>query len=130
MDDAAVSRVTHVTVLVADADEALDWYTRNLGFEKRVDESFEDGRWLTVAPTGQSGLEIVLMEPNAGDEGRVGEGTMWVLETDDCRALCEQLRERGVDIVSEPEDMAWGVSAIIEDLYGNPFNLVESREPL
>lgn len=42
--------LTHVTVIVEDADEALEWYTETFGFEVRADEEFDPGvRWLTVA---------------------------------------------------------------------------------
>lgn len=128
--------LTHVTVLVEDADEALAWYTEKLGFELHDDEEFAPGmRWLTVAlPEGST--EFVLQEPT--DEGfgeeraaelrsRIGEGTTWVLGADDCRATIEELEAGGVEVVSPPEETPWGVSAIIRDLYGNPYNVVEPR---
>lgn len=128
--------VTHVTVLVEDTDEALDWYTESFGFEKRADEEFAPGmRWVTVAPPGGH-TEVVLQEPTpeffgaeaaAAMADRVGQGTTTVVETDDCRATVEDLRERGVTGSSDPEDVPWGVSAMVEDLYGNPYNLVEPR---
>jgi catechol 2,3-dioxygenase-like lactoylglutathione lyase family enzyme len=107
--DTGITRLTHVTVLVDDQDEALAWYTEKLGFEKRADEQFGGGtRWVTVAPAPESDVEVVLQEPTSefhGDRAetlraRVGEGTTWVLETDDCRATCEQLRARGVTVTS------------------------------
>src|SRR5258708_1163458 len=50
-----ITRLTHVTVLVRDQDEALRFYTEKLGFEKRFDVAFGPGaRWLTVAPVGQT----------------------------------------------------------------------------
>ncbi|WP_227374604.1 hypothetical protein [Haladaptatus halobius] len=52
---------------------------------------------------------------------------MWVLETDDCRGTVADLKARGVTVTSAPEEVPWGVSAMVEDLYGNPYNLVESR---
>lgn len=135
-DDTGITRLTHVTVLVADQDEALDFYTDKLGFEKRADEQFgENARWVTVAPGPEADVEIVLQEPTPEFHGdatetlteRVGEGTTWVLETDDCRATCEELESRGVEITSPPEQAPWGVSAVFVDLYGNPYNLVEPR---
>ena len=131
-----VTRITHVTVLVEDVDEALEWYTETLGFEKRADEEFgENARWVTVAPSPEADVEIVLQEPTPEFHGdaterlqeRVGEGPTWVLETEDCRATCEDLESRGVEITSPPEKAPWGVSAVFGDLYGNPFNLVEPR---
>jgi hypothetical protein len=35
-----------------------------------------------------------------------------------------QLAREGVDIVGPPEKVPWGLSGVIRDLYGNPYNLV------
>lgn len=128
--------VTHVTVLVEDADEAKAWYTDVFGFEERSDEEFGPGmRWVTVAPPG-SGTEVVLQEPNESFHGEaraaqmrslIGKGTTTVLAADDCRATVEELEERGVTVTTEPEEVPWGVHANVVDLYGNPYNLVEGR---
>ncbi|MFI5341014.1 MAG: VOC family protein [Candidatus Methylomirabilales bacterium] len=122
-----IKRLTHVTIMVRDQDEALDWYTRKLGFKKVHDErgTIPGLRWPTIAPAGQESPEIVLLKAQDGDA--VGRGAMWVLEADDCRKTYEELRARGVTFRSAPEDAPWGVSAVFEDLYGNQFNLVEPR---
>lgn len=121
-----IEALSHVTVYVEDDEEALEWYTEKLGFVVRSDEEFEGGRWLTVSPKPDSLVEIVLMEPDepSGME-KVGEGTVWVLTTKDCAETTEILQDRGVEFVSMPEEVPWGVSAIFTDLYGNPYNLLE-----
>jgi catechol 2,3-dioxygenase-like lactoylglutathione lyase family enzyme len=130
-----ITELTHATVLVEDTDEALSWYTEKMGFETRSDEEFAPGmRWVTIAPPDGE-TEIVLQEPTeeffveeaATLRSRIGEGTVWVLETDDCRGTVADLEARGVTVTSAPEEVPWGVSAMVEDLYGNPYNLVESR---
>lgn len=131
-----IENVTHVTVLVADVDEAIAWYTEPFGFELRADETFGSGqRWVTVAPPGDD-TEVVLQEPDPALHGadraaamreRIGTGTMTVLAVDDCRETVDDLSERGVTITTSPEPVSWGVHAIVEDCYGNPYNLVESR---
>ncbi|WP_227353528.1 VOC family protein [Haladaptatus salinisoli] len=130
-----ITKLTYATVLVEDTDEALSWYTEKLGFEKRSDEEFAPGmRWVTVAPPDGE-TEFVLQEPTEeffGEEAaalrsRIGEGTVWVLETDDCRETVAELEGRGVTVADAPEEVPWGVSAVVEDLYGNPYNLVEPR---
>jgi predicted enzyme related to lactoylglutathione lyase len=126
--------VTHVTVLVPDADEAIEWYTGNFGFELRDDEAYAPGmRWVTVAPEG-SDVEFVLQQPT--DEGfgterattmrdRIGQATPTVLAVEDCVRTVETLRDRGVEVTSAPEELPWGVSATVVDCYGNPYNLLE-----
>lgn len=131
-----ISDVTHVTVLVEDTNEAIEWYTNVLGLELRSDEAFAPGvRWVTVAP--ESGdTELVLQEPNEAFHGeeraaemrtQIGEGTTTVLAVEDCRATVRELEDRGVEITTPPEEVPWGVHANAVDLYGNPYNLVENR---
>jgi uncharacterized glyoxalase superfamily protein PhnB len=132
-----ITKLIRVTILVRDQDEALRWYTEKLGFEKKADKIFGQGfRWLTIAPKNQREVEIVLQKPDAELQGRdsakkllecVGQGTTWVLETVDCRNTYEELKNRGVKWVSLPEEQPWGVGALFEDLYGNPFYLLEPR---
>lgn len=132
---AMIRRIGHVTVIVRDQDEALRFYTEQLGMEKREDQTMGAFRWLTVAPKGGE-VAIVLQKPGApfhsAEEAermlaRVGQGTAWVLETDDCKQDHAAMAARGVTFTSPPEDQPWGVSAIFEDLYGNRYNLIQPR---
>lgn len=126
----AVTKITHITIIVRDQEEALKWYTEKLGFVKRVDDSsgMPGYRWLTVAPKDQKELEIVLYKArNDQEKSWVGQGTLWMLQSDDCRATCKALAAGGVKIQSEPQDYPWGTVATIEDLYGNPFNIMQLR---
>lgn len=132
-----LNRVSHVSLVVRDQDEALGWYRDKLGFEVCVDETLEDGRrWLTVAPPSQAELEI-LLEPldwglGGGDpeakEALVGRNG-FVFGVDDCRSTVEELSNRGVEILQQPEEGPQGVSALIADLYGNVHNLLEPSPP-
>ncbi len=128
-----IIRVTHVSLLVRDQEEALQWYTEKLGFEKRMDGPFPEGkgRWLTIAPAGQQELEIVLQPPEwgLGDAAArvelIGKQPGWVVETGDCRRDYEMFKARGVQFVSPPEELPWGISAVFVDLYGNQHNLLQ-----
>jgi catechol 2,3-dioxygenase-like lactoylglutathione lyase family enzyme len=132
---AMITKLAHVTVIVRDQDEALRFYTDKLGMEKREDRRMGEFRWLTVAPKGAE-VAIVLQRPGAPfhtpDEAarllaRVGEGTAWVVETDDCRKAHATMAANGVAFSSAPAELPWGVSAVFEDLYGNRYNLLEPR---
>jgi predicted enzyme related to lactoylglutathione lyase len=131
-----IKRIGHVTVIVRDQDEALRFYTEKLGMAKREDRAMGAFRWLTVAPQGAE-VAIVLQRPGAPWHSpeqaeqllaRVGQGTAWVFETDDCKQDHAAMAARGVTFTSPPEDRPWGVSAMFEDLYGNRYNLLEPRE--
>jgi catechol 2,3-dioxygenase-like lactoylglutathione lyase family enzyme len=133
-----INQVTHVSLLVRDQEEALAWYTEKLGFEVRADDPFPDNphfRWVTVAPPGQTGLEIILQPPQWGPEGdaesraeMIGKPPGFVLGSTDCRKDYQDLTARGVQFISPPEDVPWGVSALFVDLYGYVHNLVETRQ--
>lgn len=125
--------LTHVTILVDDQDEALDYYTNTLGFEARDDSVLGEGmRWLTVAPPNADRQLVLVAADTPEKQARVGsqvaDHVAVVVETDDCVAEYERLRENGVEFHGEPEAAQWGVSAVFEDLYGNVFNLVEPAE--
>lgn len=129
------TQLTIISILVADQDEALRFYTEKLGLEKRSDISFGPGlRLLTVAPKGQKKPEIALAKPDVSLHGpehvqqlmeRVGQGLPWVFDTDDCHKTYERLLARGVKFISGPIKQLYGVEAIFADPYGNTFSLLE-----
>jgi predicted enzyme related to lactoylglutathione lyase len=130
-----ITHLARVTIVVRDQDEALAFYTEKLGFEKRADDSFGPGaRWLTVAPPGQRELEIVLQQPLEsmhGEQGAremlasVGKNPTWVLYTTDCQGDYGQLVERGVTFISPPTEQPYGLEAVLIDLYGNSYSLLQ-----
>lgn len=63
---AHITGLRTVAVSVADQDLALDFYVRELGFEKRVDAALDNGlRWLEIAPPGAT-TTIALVASDAG----------------------------------------------------------------
>jgi len=48
-----LTRIGTITIQVSDQDKALEFYTKKLGFEKRMDQPMGPGqRWIEVAPPG------------------------------------------------------------------------------
>jgi catechol 2,3-dioxygenase-like lactoylglutathione lyase family enzyme len=120
--------ITHVPIVVPDQDEALRWYQDRLGFVVCEDnaELVPDYRWLTVAPGADRSTRFILMLPQEeADVGRIGKNGMCVLACDDVEGDCQSLAGNGVRIVDGPNRAAWGTTAIIADLYGNPYYLVQ-----
>jgi uncharacterized glyoxalase superfamily protein PhnB len=133
-------RITAAQLWVHDQDEALDFYTKKLGFEVRSDVTLAelgDFRWLTVGPPGQDDIAITLMAipgaPVMDDETReqVRElmakgfaGTVF-LTTDDCRASYEELKARGVEFTEEPTEYPYGIDSGFRDPSGNSFRLAQ-----
>jgi predicted enzyme related to lactoylglutathione lyase len=132
-----IKKLSHATIYVVNQDEAKKFYTEKLGFEVRTDVTMEGFRWLTVGPKTQPDLEIVLMEPKTGfkfdeamvknireliQKGAMGAG---VFDTEDCKATYEELKGRGVEFLSPPQERPYGIEAIFKDNSGNWFSLTQ-----
>jgi predicted enzyme related to lactoylglutathione lyase len=136
-EKAMIQRVSHTSVFVLDQDRARTFYTEKLGFEVRADQRMGPFRWLTVAPKGQPGFELILMpiQPTPTmDEatsqtvrGLVQKGVLGggVLATADCRKTYEELRARGVDFLQPPTERPYGIEALLKDDSGNWFSMVQ-----
>src|SRR5262249_22686827 len=82
-------------VPVTDQQRALAFYVDTLGFEKRLDVPFGDGkRWIEVAPAGGT-TTLALVPPHEGVPA--GGETGIRLTTPDGAAAYAALRTRGVD---------------------------------
>jgi catechol 2,3-dioxygenase-like lactoylglutathione lyase family enzyme len=135
-----IKKLSHVTIYVLNQNEALKFYTEKLGFEVRTDNTLEGFRWLTVGPKTQPDIEMVLFEPQPGfmfDEKTVaqmrelvGKGALGggVFNTSDCKATYEELKSRGVEFFSPPQERPYGVEAVFKDNSGNWFSLTQHKE--
>ena len=54
--------IAHVALVVADYDEAIDFYTRKLHFDLIEDtyQAEQDKRWVLVAPPNSAGTTLLL----------------------------------------------------------------------
>jgi catechol 2,3-dioxygenase-like lactoylglutathione lyase family enzyme len=119
---AGIDRFGCVTVAVKDQDEALQWFTEKLGFEKRVDMPGPGIRFLTVSPRKQPDLQVILA---SWFPDHIGKNPTAVLYTDDCRKTCEELEARGVVFTERPVQKPFGLQAVFHDLCGNSYALLE-----
>ena len=136
-------KISVAQLWVHDQDEALDFYTKKMGFEVRTAVTVPElgnFRWLVVGPPGQPDMGIVLMAipgPPVMDEQTAGQvrdlmakgfaGTVF-LTTDDCRAAYEELKGRGVEFVDEPHEQPYGIDSSFRDPSGNHLRLTQVRE--
>jgi catechol 2,3-dioxygenase-like lactoylglutathione lyase family enzyme len=133
-------KIANAQLWVHDQDEALAFYTDKLGMEVRADVTVPElgnFRWLTVSPTGQEEVSIVLMAiPGAPvfDEATAqavrelmakgAAGTVF-LTSDDVYKDYEELKGRGVEFVDPPEERPYGIDAGFRDPSGNHFRLTQ-----
>jgi predicted enzyme related to lactoylglutathione lyase len=137
-------RLANAHLWVHDQDEALEFYTKKVGMEVRVDVTVPElgnFRWLTVSPPGQPDVAIVLMaipDPPVIDAETAEQirtlmakgfaGTVF-LNTDDCQAAYEELRDRGVEFTEAPEKRPYGIDSGFRDPSGNSIRLTQPLDP-
>ncbi|MBY6180540.1 MULTISPECIES: VOC family protein [Staphylococcus] len=121
------------SIFVDNQEEALQFYTDILGFEKKIDEPVGEGfRWLTlVSPNQPDGAQLIL-EPNgnpiASDyQQRLFEAnipiTMFGVEN--VQQTYDALTQKGVHFTVEPTTMGSAKMAIFNDTCGNLIQIVE-----
>ncbi|MCA1709966.1 MAG: VOC family protein, partial [Actinobacteria bacterium] len=123
-------RLANAQLWVHDQEEALSFYTEKLGMEVRADVTLAEMgnfRWLTVGPSGQDDVAIVLMaipgspvmDAETAEQVRnlVSKGFAGTvfLTTNDCHASYEELRGRGVEFSEEPEERPYGIDSAFRD---------------
>ncbi|MET9223892.1 VOC family protein [Streptomyces sp. NPDC088197] len=123
-----------VALVVRDYDEAIDFYTRALGFELREDTPRADGgRWVVVAPRGSSETALLLARAgNLAQADRVGDQTGGrvglFLTTDDFDGDYKRMVAAGVVFEEEPRYEPYGAVVVFQDLYGNRWDLIEPHK--
>jgi catechol 2,3-dioxygenase-like lactoylglutathione lyase family enzyme len=127
------------SLYVLDQQEALDFYVGKLGMQVKNDIDFGFMRWLTVVVPGDADREILLEMPGppaqneaTADEIRKlvtkGAGGGWIgFTTDDCRALYEELKAKGVEFTQEPTERPYGIDVGLRDPFGNAIRISEMR---
>ncbi|MGW1680979.1 VOC family protein [Saccharopolyspora sp. NPDC002376] len=129
-------RIDLVTIIVADYDEAIDFFVHSLGFELAEDSPSltNDGRpkrWVVVRPPGAS-TGILLAQADGdrqsaavGDQvaGRVG----FFLQVDDFDEAFNRMSAAGVEFVTEPRTEPYGRIAVFLDIASNRWDLLGPR---
>jgi catechol 2,3-dioxygenase-like lactoylglutathione lyase family enzyme len=129
--------IGYVALVVIDYDEAIAFFTGKLGFEliedsPSKDRQGRDKRWVLVAPPGSRGTSLLLARASTPEEAsRVGNQTggrvFLFLHTDDFWRDYRAMTARGVKFVREPRDEEYGTVAVFDDLYGNRWDLLQSK---
>ena len=126
--------IVHVALVVRDYDEAIEFYTKKLGF-RLVEDTYQpeqDKRWVVVAPPGSDGTSVLLARAsNSEQEAFVGNQTggrvFLFLDTDDFWRDHAKLTALGVTFVREPKTESYGTVAVFKDLYGNLWDLLQLK---
>lgn len=125
-----------VSLIVRDQDEAIDFFTRVLGFELVEDSpaTTTDGRpkrWIVVRPPGAA--TGILLARADGERQRAAVGEQFAgrvglfLEVDDARAEVARLEALGVEFRRPLTEHEYGLVAVFVDVAGNLWDLIERR---
>ncbi|MDR0342693.1 MAG: VOC family protein [Nocardiopsaceae bacterium] len=135
-------KIANAQFWVHDQDDALQFYTKALGWEVRADVTMGawSFRWLAVGPPGQHDVGLVLMPVpgppmlDADDSAALaalvakGAGGTLFLETDDCQAAYDDLSARGVTFNDPPTAQPYGIDTSFRDPSGNNIRLTQVLE--
>lgn len=125
-------RIASITLVVADYDAAIAFYTQALGFELLEDSPRENGkRWVRVAPAGAETALLLAKADGAQQSARVGDQTGGrvglFLHTDNFARDHAAMIANGVQFLEDPRSEAYGTVAVFQDLYGNRWDLLELK---
>ena len=126
--------IVHVALVVADYDEAIDFYVNTLGFRLLEDTDIpeQDKRWVLVSPPGGNDTALLLAKAASSNEkqfigNQSGGRVSLFLGTDDFWRDFNRYTEKGVEFVREPTETDYATVAVFKDLYGNLWDLLEHK---
>ena len=123
--------IIHISLLVQDYDDAIDFYINKLQFNLVEDTQLPDGkRWVLVKPPGDSACCLLLAKAANEEQllalGNQSGGRVFLfLETDDFYRDYNQMKNNDILFVREPKTENYGIVAVFKDLYGNLWDLIE-----
>lgn len=119
-----------IAIVVKDYDEAIEFYTKQLGFDLIEDTVLsETKRWVLVSPKNSDGCKLLLAKA-ANDEqaSRIGNQTggrvFLFLHTDDFWRDYNNYKAKGIEFIREPAKEQYGTVSVLKDLYGNLWDLI------
>ena len=125
--------ICHVTIVVRDYDEAIEYYTKVLGFNLTEDTPRENGkRWVLVSPPGSNGASILLARAATEEQSnhvgnQTGGRVFMFLKTDDFWTDYKLMKARGVKFIEEPRNEEYATVVIFEDIYGNRWDFLQYK---
>jgi catechol 2,3-dioxygenase-like lactoylglutathione lyase family enzyme len=127
-----VKRLSLLNLLVANQDQAIEFYTQKLGFVVVEDVPFGPKRWVTLRLPDDPVLSVALnLAESEADQALVGKQAgsqpFFSMVTDDCMREYRQMRAAGVKFHGEPQVQSYGTGVVLEDLYGNKIYM--NQEP-
>ncbi len=122
-----------ITLVVDDYDTAIRYYTEKLRFTLLEDTPMsETKRWVVVSPPGSAGCKLLLAKAASDEQQRrignqTGGRVFLFLHTDDFEGDHQNLVSQDIPIIRGPVDEPYGTVLVFRDLYGNLWDLIETK---
>lgn len=123
-----------VSLIVKDYDEAIEFYTKKIGFRLIEDTPIPDQnkRWVVIAPKENISATILLAKASNSEQetfiGNQSGGRVFLfLYTKDFDKEYNDFLRKGIEFVREPNIQPYGKVAVFKDLYGNLWDLIEPK---
>ena len=121
-----ISGVGKVVLPVGDQERARQFWTTQMGFELRRDDTYGDERWIEVSPP--DGAPLLVLSPRAPDEPRRDVAdelphSPVFFNCADIEATYRELSRRGVEFARPPQRQHFGWWALFEDPDGTRYAL-------
>jgi uncharacterized glyoxalase superfamily protein PhnB len=129
-------KIAHISLVVNDYDEAIEFYTKKFHFNLIEDTKLSDTkRWVLIAPQSSDECSLLLAKATSQEQKiRVGNQTggrvFLFLYTDNLERDFRNLLDEGIKIIREPSSKSYGKVLVFEDLYGNQWDLIEPMQKL
>jgi catechol 2,3-dioxygenase-like lactoylglutathione lyase family enzyme len=127
--------IAYIALVVREYDEAIEFYTKKLHFTLIEDtyQPEQDKRWVVVAPPGSPETKLLLARASKPEQkkfigNQTGGRVFLFLHTDDFWRDYTEMVSLGIKFVRKPKVAPYGTVAVFEDLYGNLWDLVESKK--
>ena len=126
-------KIAHITLVVKNYDEAIDFYVNKLNFNLIKDTILDQNkRWVLDSPNLEQSCNLLLAEAandiqNNAIGNQSGGRVFLFLYTDNFKRDFQGLLDNKIKIVREPKSEPYGDVAVFEDLYGNLWDLIEPK---
>jgi catechol 2,3-dioxygenase-like lactoylglutathione lyase family enzyme len=124
-------KLAHITLVVKDYDEAIEFYVNNLGFVLIEDTTMSaTKRWVLIAPSIDSECKILLAQATNHEQiqsvgNQTGGRVFLFMYTDDLESEYKNFKTHNVTIIREPAVYDYGKVFVFADLYGNLWDVIE-----
>lgn len=128
-----MNEIASMALLVADYDEAIEYYTEILNFVLLEDKKMsETKRWVRVAPHVDSSFSFLLAKAASDEQskfvGNQSGGRVYIFyHVDEFWVEYKRMLALGVDFTEQPREEDYATVVVFKDLYGNKWDMIEYK---